>query len=357
MKGKRNRGMLILAAASAAATVGIVWLVIQSATVMPQWALAAAGSPLALRCLVLIVVGVLALGLIAAVLLRARGARAGMPRGFHADQGGTAAIEMALVFPLALMIFLVITQSAILFNANMVVHYSAFTAARMAVVAVPMNINDDPTYPEIRNWVRNPEVESVSDSVKLEMIRRAAVLALVPVSASMKASADSGDQTGSDVLTDTQQVFRVQGAAYQAWFRRVKDQYDYANEYTKIVLDPPHHWTSGNRDGDCPYAHGYTTWVQAPEGYFRQQTVTYCPTVDDQGIADARMDYDMYEPLKVSVTYQFLLEVPYASRFLGDQVQMPDRPTGTNYATEIHAVVTLSNEGGPDIRPKDWVQP
>jgi len=63
-------------------------------------------------------------------------------------------------------------------------------------------------------------------------------------------------------------------------------------------------------------------------------------------------DYWYWEDLSVRVTYPFLLEVPYASRFLGDPFQISDRQ-GAQYAATIKVTVTLSNEGGPELRPKD----
>ena len=330
---RRRLGLWIAAAMATAAT---VWLAVQASARMPRWMDAAAASPLAVRCLVLIVVGTLALGLAAALVLRMRLAR-GRPRFFHADQDGTAAVEMALLFPFALMIFLIITQAALLFNANMVVHYAAFAAARVATVVVPMEINE-----ELSNLVYDPDLASNPTSEKLERIRRAAVLALVPVSASLKVSADSLDQAAAVVHAQTQSAFSGLGAADRPWFRRIESQYQYANAYTKIELAKPEHWRSGNRDEGCSYRqYRRGDWALSGWNY-----TAYCPFYPD------RMDYGYWEDLVVRTTYAFLLEVPYASRFLGEAVTLPDR-SDKSYAATIRVMVTLSNEGGPELQPED----
>jgi len=340
----RKWPMRILAVAGLLSTGGIIWMAVKASGQVPDWARAAAFSPLALRCLVIIVVGVVLLAAVAMILLRVRRARSPQatrrgepagPRGFHADQGASAAIEMTLLFPFALMIFLVIIQATLLFNANMVVHYSAYAAARMATVVVPLATGD-----EGHNLVWPPDS---MDSGKLEMIRRAAVLALVPVSASLRSGAP--DQTGETVSKETNAVFGHFGAKDEGWMHRVKAQYDYANAYTTIKLAKPAHWQDGNPDNDCPYAHHRRDqWSDWGWTY-----VPYCPFY--HGIPPI-WDYWYWEDLHVQVTYPFLLEIPYASRFLGEEFQIPDRQ-GAQYAATIQVIVTLSNEGGPELRPKD----
>ena len=327
----------ILAVAGLLSTGGIVWLAVQASGQMPEWARAGAFSPLALRCLAIIVVGVILLAAVAMILLRVRRTRLAGPRGFHADQRASAAIEMALLFPFALMIFLVIIQATLLFNANMVVHYSAYAAARMAIVVVPLEMDD-----EGLRLVWPPETETKT-SGKLELIRRAAVLALVPISASLRSGAP--DQTGETVSDETSRVFGYFSAKDQGWMHRVKAQYDYANLYTKIELAKPAHWMDGDPDNDCPYAHQHRDqWTNWGWTY-----VPYCPFYHR---IPPIWDYWYWEDLHVRVTYPFLLEIPYASRFLGDPFQIPDRQ-GAQYASTIRVMVTLSNEGGPELPPKD----
>lgn len=371
-----KRRLIVLAIASALATAGMACLVLRASGESQGWALAAAASPLAVRCLAIMVAGILALGLVLAVLIRLRpAARPVRVRGLHGDQGGTAAVEMAFVFPLAMMIFLLVAQAALLFNANMVVHYATFCAARMATVVVPLQLYNDGVYPELRNLVRNPDEPSVAQSEKLEMIRRAAVMAVMPVSAVGAAGTGSGqDQTGAAIQKESASAFRNLGARDQRlWFfllktkpsfaplfKRAKEQFDYAdgnimltggenpgdNPVTKLELAQPDHWRHGSRDANCPYRHHR----QGDWGDWGWNWIAFCPFYPE------RMDYWYWEDLDLRVTYQFLLEVPYANRFLGDEASVQGRK-GKQFASQIRVELSLSNEGGPEIKPKDYQGP
>ena len=388
-----KRGLIVLAGASALATVGIVWLAAKASGELPEWALAAGASPLAMRCLTIMAVGMVALGLALAILIRVRPrTRPSGFRGFNGDQGGTAAIEMAFVFPLGLMIFLLVIQAALVFNANMVVHYAAYAAARVAVVVVPLYLPNDPVFPEIRNWVRNPDVPVVEKSEKLEMIRRAAVMAVMPISAKAASAVTDVMGISDKVASEPSVAFKHLGVndqrpwfymgtkpSYKGLFSRAKAQYDYANgditttadgtvQVTQIELAKPQHWREAGRDDHCPYVHsilgvGDTWW----------DPTYFCPTVhdlgtqNDQDVPDARMDYDYDhwgwhdgrwhdEQLHVRLKYQFLMEIPYANRFMGDEAQVAGR-TGKQYATQIQVDVTLSNEGELELKPLDYEWP
>ena len=342
MTSPEKRRMAALGLASAVATVGIVWLAVKAARGAPEWSLAALRSPQSIWCLAIIGGGLLVLGLLVAVLIRLRQASAGRPRAFHGDQGGTAAIEMALVFPLALMIFLTITQAALLFNARMVVYYATFAATRVAVVTVPMTIGG-----EGDKLVWPCEEDSQGPSVKIEMMRQAAVLALVPISAELPAEATEANLNmgAQQVYDETKRVFSYANGTNQWWFHRVKAQYDYANAYTKVYLAAPWHWRNdGNADNDCPNSGSRRDkWSQWGWSY-----VPFCPWFHK---VPPIWDYNWYEDLWVQVTYNYLLEVPYASRFLGEAIDVPGRK-GTSYAAKIKWAVALTCEGGPELRPR-----
>ena len=352
MPKPEKRRLLILGLVSLPAVAGIVWLIVSAMDRAPQWASAAALSPLAIRCLVFIVGGMVLLGAVGALLAASARGQRPKARAFHGDQGGTAAIEMALLFPFALMVFLTVTQAALLFNANMVVHYAAFSAARMATVVVPMEVND-----EYRNLVYGPD-QGISE--KREMIRRAAVLALVPISARTESTqAGPGDQflPGAEmaVQNEAERVMSHSDLADRpGWLKRVAAQYAYADGFvglqggqksvTEIELAEPDHWQDGNPDPDCPYRHHrrdeWTMWGWDYE--------PYCPYYHrDLPI----WDFWYWEMLDVRLTYQFLLQVPYAARFLGDEAQVPGMQ-GKQFVAKIQVVGSLSNEGGPELRPK-----
>ena len=344
MKGSGKRRLIVLGAASALSVGGIAYLAMKAATLEAVWALAATTSPLAVRCLVIIAAGMVALGLVVCALFRARPGRRGTgarAAGIAADEGGTAAVEMTLLFPFALMIFLIITQAALLFNTNVVVNYAAYCAARMATTAVPLEIGN-----ELRNLVYNPEVATNPPSEKLELIRRAAVLALVPISASLEDASANGDLPGAGggtaVESQTKSVFERLGGDAEPWFRRIRKQYNYANAYAKIDLAKPGHWRTGDRDSACPYRHQRRgDWTQWGWEYR-----PYCPFHDE------RMDYWYWEDLHVRLVYRYLLEVPLAARLMGEACEVPGR-RGKSFCQEIKVITTLSNEGGPEIRPRD----
>jgi len=368
MNGTSRRRRMVLGAAGVLATIGTVWLAVTAFTRAPQWRVAAAVSPLAVRCIVLMVGGVVVLGLVAALLVVMRPRTSRAERGLHTDQGGTAAVEMALLFPIALMIFLTILQAALLFNANMVVHYAAYAAARVATVVVPMDMGD--ISDEGRNLVYGPN-QGISE--KREMIRRAAVLALVPISAQAKGqTAGGGGGPGAlvgheDVVSSAAQgAMGLRDAAEDpewgwGWPGRVRAQYAYADTVctqdgaefpvTQVDLAPPDHWQDGDPDPDCPYRH-----TRRPEDWYLWQNwweawEPWCPYFHrDFPI----WDFWYWEFLDVKVTYQFLLQIPYARRFLGEAISVAGLETdraGDAYAVEIQVVRSLSNEGGPELRP------
>ena len=58
--------------------------------------------------------------------------------GARSGQDGVAMIEFALVLPVALILVLFMAQSALLMVGHLCVHYSAYCAARAAIVYVPL---------------------------------------------------------------------------------------------------------------------------------------------------------------------------------------------------------------------------
>ena len=345
MARNAKRRLVVLGVLAAASLVGLVVLAALTVRDAPRWALAGLASPLAVRCVAVMAAGVAALGAIVALLVgtsRAGKRRSGV-KGVAADQGGTAAIEMTLLLPFAVMIFLVITQAALLFNANLVVHYAVFAASRVSIVVVPMEIGG-----ELQNLVYNPDVELNPPSEKLELIRRAAALALVPISAAIvdeEAEATPGGGGGAAVEAETKALFNAYATAAEEpwWFRRIRKQYDYANRFVEITLARPEHWRYGNPDTDCPYRHYLRdAWTQTGWSY-----IPYCP------FHDARMDYAYWEDISLRLQYPYLLEVPIARRVMGgEELEVPGR-TGTSWCAWIKVISTLSNEGGPEKRPKD----
>ncbi len=362
---KRNWTLAVLGAASAASVVGLVWLAGRFGGDDARWLSAAAASPLALRCLLIVVGGLVALAAVAALLVRlGPGRRARRIARLHGDQGGTSAVEMTLLFPVAVMVLLIIAQAALLFNANMVVHYSGFAAARVASVVVPLEVGG-----ERINLVYNPDVADNPPSDKLELIRRAAVLALVPVAGRADSTTMGYSRAGGDVVEgrtrsayDSLKEGRMleeaeeEGADWAArmaglyedeapwWFERVREQYNYANEFTEVELAKPWHWRDdGNPDDDCPYRHHRRdAWTQWGWTY-----VSFCPYHEDY------MDYAWWEELVVKVEFRFPLQVPYAGRLLRDPGAEMRLDGEKVHYTLVRLLGKLSNEGGRELRPED----
>ncbi len=328
-----------LAAVSVASLAGIAALAVLAAEALPEWARAAVVSGLGIKCALAVLVGLAAFGGVVAAMVRSGGAGRWARVGrFNADQDGTAALEMVILFPIGLMVLLIVTQSALLFNANVVVHYSAFSAARVATTVVPLEIGE-----ETQNLVHNPDYGGNPPSVKLEMLRRAAVLAILPVAAYMETT---GTGDGSIVEDHTSGAFNAYGEDEEDWFHRIQPQYAYADEFTTLDLAQPAHWRDGDPHADCPYHHRRRgEWNPLVPGQY--DWVRFCPYWEE------RMDYWWWEDLIVRVKHKFALQVPYAGALMKDADGEMEVAGEKVYFTEIKAIGKLSNEGGRELRPED----
>lgn len=219
-------------------------------------------------------------------------ARAGRARRTASDgEDGAVIVEFALALPFAMMLALLMIQSALLMAGNVCVHYAAFCAARTAAVTVPMNIQ--PSEP--------PNVVGWSDSAKNYRIRSAAIWAVMPV------SSGHPDQPGADVGALTAGVDRFFGVYGEPTPQWADDKFSrmmwYAREYTDVELAPPY-------DGDA-----------------------YAP----------------HEDLTVTVRHTLYLAVPFAGRILAamdDPVELGFAPGALGL--EIEAQSTMPNEGAQD---------
>ena len=209
----------------------------------------------------------------------------------EAAQEGTAAIEFALLFPIALCVVLIMIQSMLLAAGNLAVHKAAYDAARAAIVWVPEKVSDD----EPRNKV---------DSFKMQKIRGAAVAAVTPVSAD-HAVGGGGTGASAGILQDGFTQFYEQSSLRPPnWIRtRLASQLRYAEEFTEVTLDPP-------RTGDT---------------------------------------YGDHEDLTVRVKHLLYLSVPYANQLFGLARSGRALPGDSGeYATEIVTSHTLTNQGVED---------
>ncbi len=202
-------------------------------------------------------------------------------------QEGTAAVEFALVFPVALAIVLILIQSMLLMAGNLAVNAAAYAAARSAVVWIPEDLpSSSGADPAFRNW------NKLTDE-KYQHIRMAAVFTVLPIS-SGKSAGGQGDSTGA-ISDGLREFFLRSGQGVPNWVGQLlAAKYNYAYENTQVTLAPP-------ADG----------WA-----------------------------YAAHEDLQVRVTHLLFLSVPYANRLFGESTGV-----GGGYATAAAASFALPNEG------------
>ena len=221
--------------------------------------------------------------------------------GARSGQDGVAMIEFALVLPIALILSLIMAQSALLMVGHLCVHYSAYCAARSAIVYVPLGY--EPGRGEGRN---------VLIPAKLNRIKDAAVWAILPVASSSKHLRADASVALLDGIED---LLLTYGQDPPHWVRSLlARKLYYAEEYTEVWLDEP----------------------ENPPTYRENETIN------------------------AHVKHVFHMSVPYASRIYsmvrgGDGVKLDFG--ADEYGMIIHASSILTNEGVQDyIEPEEYPQ-
>lgn len=219
------------------------------------------------------------------------------PARLSGDERGSAMVEFALVFPIVMLLVLLMAQSTLLMAGNLMVHYSAFCAARSAIVQVPRDVPNEP-----HNYVEEPD-----RSNKLGHAKLAAVWAVMPVSC-----ADDRYPTGdSGVLrAGLNRFFIAHGQQTPVWVdRSLPHRLQYAQDKTQIWLDQPQ--------------------------------------------AGAAQAYGEHEDIVANVDHTFYLSVPYMNRMFmlmsGSDGRDLEFAAG-QYGVVIHAKCRLPNEG-----VRDWI--
>ncbi|MBL7218609.1 MAG: hypothetical protein ISS69_00720 [Phycisphaerae bacterium] len=220
------------------------------------------------------------------------GARARVRR--RSEEGG-AIVEFALVLPFAMSLLLLLAQSSFLMVGHLCVQYSAYCAARTAIVAIPDDLARFGG--EAQNYV-NPNPDS---SAKQRRILRSAAWAVMPVSCS------TGDQQKSDLpelVGGLEEFFTAYGKETPGWVKaNLERKWRYAIDHTFVDLSPP---LSGDLYGEA-------------------------------------------EDVQVSVRHTFYLSVPVARTVfaaLDDGVEL-DIGIG-EYGLIMRATCSLTNEGVQD---------
>ena len=225
-------------------------------------------------------------------------------------EAGTATIEFALVFPVLLVMVLTLIQTTLMFTGNLFIHYAAFSAARRAIVEIPRDLPGE-----------GPNRIALSNSRKREGIRRAAVLAMMPVSG-------PGTASRSSVGGVIDQLYRQAGQDPPRWADTLVDRrLGYADQYTDVQvakIDP--------RATDVKDI--YQTKLPAST------------TPDGVGVYDAG-EFGPRDAVGVVVTHEFFLSVPFVARFFSDG---GDGDDDRRYA-ELVGRFMLTNEGVMDVLP------
>jgi Flp pilus assembly protein TadG len=242
-------------------------------------------------------------------------------------QSGLATVEFALVFPFALMALLLVVQTALMVQANIVVNYAASCGVRAAVVWIPRPIStgaivtDPNAASDTANWISSDSVLSP----KFFRIQSAAALACWPISGqfSVEFTQNAAGSNPAAVMTvgqALQLMHQVPGS--QHTFNRFSDD-DWLSKYLYSVMN---------------------TRV-------RVQRVAPVLPFRPHG------NYGADDLVQVDVEHDFSLRIPFAQRVLGRRkatVGLFNLTLGDEdrlYTTTIRGSATLSNEGRTEFPP------
>jgi len=255
------------------------------------WLASAVTSRLFIICGVVGVVSACALVAIGGMLWAA-GSRNRLRR---RSQDGSAILEFALALPFAMMLVLLMAQSSLLMVGNLCVNYSAYCAARSAIVNVP----DDLSPNEPPNVVDSDPTASG----KMRRLQVAAVWAVLPVSCS---SRDLPEADAQALIEGLESFFERYGEPTPYWVRaHLGRKLRYADEYTTVELEPP---AQGGK-------------------------------------------YAAHEDLRVTVRHTFYMAIPYANRAFSSLAGGDGVALGFGqgeYGMVIRATCRLTNEGEQD---------
>ncbi|MDX1682643.1 MAG: TadE family protein [Phycisphaeraceae bacterium] len=223
-----------------------------------------------------------------------------------ADTRATATVEFALVVPILLFLIMMLAQTTLLAGGHLFVHYSAFAATRTAIVQVPVDYS----------WRRGggPNVYvAQSGQTKHEAIRRAAVLAVMPVSGRL----ESGSIDAEAFVDGLRDHYAPYSASPPRWIETlIAGRLRYADRHTSVEL--------------------YAT--RTPNNV----EVNFTPI-------DTSYTFEPVEPITVRVTHRFNLTVPYVGWVFADGRHSSDDGRGPYVDLDAH--YTMINEGIIDRLP------
>ncbi len=201
------------------------------------------------------------------------------------------------MLPILLFLALALVQTMSVMGGNFFVHYAAFAATRSAVVHIPAN------------YAGEEANQYLDGGMKHAMIKRAAVMALLPVAGRMQ-----GGGGGEDV------------AALQAFYQA----------YGQTT--PP--WVTEKMPGRMAYADNAT------EAVVRRVIVNPDDSITWEDVSFGA--FEPKEPIAVRVDHRLRLSLRYVSRFFADG----EDEAGERYMN-VSAQYQLTNEGLPVSLPPD----
>lgn len=227
-----------------------------------------------------------------------------------ADDSGVAMMEFALVAPLILVVVLILIQAMLLFTGLFYVQYSAFAAARSAIVQIPTVSTEESNY-----------ILPVRGSDKFDAIETAAMLAVVPVCG--REDGSRSQVVINEIVAGMHDLYQAQGKEAPNWVDMLLAQrINYAMNHTEVVLEKV-----------VPMADNESV---------RFETVSGMTRFSDK------------EAIAARVRHEFALTVPLASKVFaltgssGNYTPVTsnsDNPQPPGYWTLIEARAILTNEG------------
>ncbi len=210
-------------------------------------------------------------------------------------EAGSAAVEFALLFPIALTIVLIMVQATLLLAGNLVVHHAGYAAARAAIVWVPESVS----YDEPRNVVSDP-----ASSEKLMRIRAAAVYKVLPVSASRSLGVGGAGPTAAALQDGLRRFYELYDEPVPGWIENhLPAKYEYAWNNTDVAIYPP-------EDGE---------------------------------------EYGDAEDLRVRTRHTLYLSVPYARHVFAAFGAAREISADGAIGSDVEVTYTLTNQGVDDI--------
>ncbi|MEM9416626.1 MAG: TadE family protein [Planctomycetota bacterium] len=236
-------------------------------------------------------------------------------RGRRTRESGVATIEFVLVAPFLLTVTLILIQTMLVFTGLFYVNYSAYAAARSAIVYIPADIGAD-----------GPNVLTpIEGGFKFDRIRSAAIIAVMPVSGQ-----EQGDLQAASAL--------VQGL----------------NRYYGARGQTAPGWVNNLAEGRLNYAASHTTVTMQSLQTLGDGTVIFSDITD-------QVTFGPKEAIGVQVRHEFALTVPVASQLFMLSGRQSDGANSGSYNpqsrntngsppppgtwTVIRARAVLTNEG------------